>query len=168
MDMWKPMSDPELPLDGHSARRADPRRVVLVHGPVHRAAHAGGAERGSRAPRDDLRRLPQAASAVHLRGAGAGRLRAAKSGRISSSPRPDQALPALVGSLLPAGLRGLVVAGLMAALMSSLSSVFNSRPRSSRSTSTRSCARLRPSGNWSGRTGSDGRSLWGSACSGSR
>jgi len=39
---------------------------------------------------------------------------------------PDQALPALVGSLLPVGLRGLVVAGLLAALMSSLSSVFNS------------------------------------------
>ncbi len=40
--------------------------------------------------------------------------------------RPDQALPALVGTLLPVGLRGLVVAGLLAALMSSLSSVFNS------------------------------------------
>jgi solute:Na+ symporter, SSS family len=39
---------------------------------------------------------------------------------------PDQALPALVGTLLPAGARGLVVAGLLAALMSSLSSVFNS------------------------------------------
>lgn len=39
---------------------------------------------------------------------------------------PDQALPALIGTLLPVGLRGLVVAGLLAALMSSLSSVFNS------------------------------------------
>jgi len=39
---------------------------------------------------------------------------------------PDQALPALIGTLLPSGLRGLVVAGLLAALMSSLSSVFNS------------------------------------------
>jgi SSS family solute:Na+ symporter len=39
---------------------------------------------------------------------------------------PDQALPALIGTLLPAGIRGLVVAGLLAALMSSLSSVFNS------------------------------------------
>lgn len=39
---------------------------------------------------------------------------------------PDQALPALMGTLLPVGLRGLVVAGLLAALMSSLSSVFNS------------------------------------------
>lgn len=39
---------------------------------------------------------------------------------------PDQALPALIGTLLPTGLRGLVVAGLLAALMSSLSSVFNS------------------------------------------
>ena len=39
---------------------------------------------------------------------------------------PDQALPALIGTLLPAGVRGLVVAGLLAALMSSLSSVFNS------------------------------------------
>jgi SSS family solute:Na+ symporter len=39
---------------------------------------------------------------------------------------PDEALPALIGTLLPAGLRGLVVAGLLAALMSSLSSVFNS------------------------------------------
>lgn len=40
--------------------------------------------------------------------------------------QPDQALPALIGTLLPAGVRGLVVAGLLAALMSSLSSVFNS------------------------------------------
>jgi SSS family solute:Na+ symporter len=40
--------------------------------------------------------------------------------------RPDQALPALIGTLLPAGLKGIVVAGLLAALMSSLSSVFNS------------------------------------------
>lgn len=39
---------------------------------------------------------------------------------------PDQALPALIGTLLPIGIRGLVVAGLLAALMSSLSSVFNS------------------------------------------
>ncbi len=39
---------------------------------------------------------------------------------------PDQALPALIGTLLPAGIKGLVVAGLLAALMSSLSSVFNS------------------------------------------
>ena len=39
---------------------------------------------------------------------------------------PDQALPALVGTLLPVGARGIVVAGLLAALMSSLSSVFNS------------------------------------------
>jgi len=39
---------------------------------------------------------------------------------------PDQAFPALLGSLLPAGLRGLVAAGLLAALMSSLASVFNS------------------------------------------
>lgn len=39
---------------------------------------------------------------------------------------PDQALPALIGSLLPAGLKGIVVAGFLAALMSSLSSVFNS------------------------------------------
>lgn len=39
---------------------------------------------------------------------------------------PDQALPALIGTLLPTGIRGLVVAGLLAALMSSLSSVFNS------------------------------------------
>lgn len=39
---------------------------------------------------------------------------------------PDQALPALIGTLLPVGIRGLVVAGLLAALMSSLSSMFNS------------------------------------------
>jgi SSS family solute:Na+ symporter len=39
---------------------------------------------------------------------------------------PDQALPALIGTLLPPGIRGVVVAGLLAALMSSLSSVFNS------------------------------------------
>lgn len=39
---------------------------------------------------------------------------------------PDQALPAMIGSLLPVGMKGLVVAGLLAALMSSLSSIFNS------------------------------------------
>lgn len=49
----------------------------------------------------------------------------AQQGRLQLAS-PDQALPALVGSLLPVGLRGLVVAGLLAALMSSLSSVFNS------------------------------------------
>ena len=48
-----------------------------------------------------------------------------KSGQLELSA-PDQALPALVGTLLPVGLRGVVVAGLLAALMSSLSSVFNS------------------------------------------
>ena len=48
-----------------------------------------------------------------------------QSGRLQLS-EPDQALPALIGTLLPVGLRGLVVAGLLAALMSSLSSVFNS------------------------------------------
>jgi SSS family solute:Na+ symporter len=49
----------------------------------------------------------------------------AKRGQLALAS-PDQALPALVGTLLPVGLRGLVVAGLLAALMSSLSSVFNS------------------------------------------
>jgi SSS family solute:Na+ symporter len=49
----------------------------------------------------------------------------AQRGRLALES-PDQALPALVGTLLPAGLRGIVVAGLLAALMSSLSSVFNS------------------------------------------
>jgi len=48
-----------------------------------------------------------------------------KTGRLSYDD-PDQALPALIGSLLPAGLRGVVAAGFLAALMSSLSSVFNS------------------------------------------
>ena len=48
-----------------------------------------------------------------------------KSGQLQVS-NPDQALPALIGSLLPVGLRGLVIAGMLAALMSSLSSVFNS------------------------------------------
>jgi solute:Na+ symporter, SSS family len=49
----------------------------------------------------------------------------AQQGRLALSS-PDQALPALIGTLLPVGFRGLVVAGLLAALMSSLSSVFNS------------------------------------------
>jgi solute:Na+ symporter, SSS family len=49
----------------------------------------------------------------------------AQQGRLELAT-PDQALPALMGTLLPVGLRGLVVAGLLAALMSSLSSVFNS------------------------------------------
>ncbi|MBT8063207.1 MAG: sodium:solute symporter, partial [Gammaproteobacteria bacterium] len=49
----------------------------------------------------------------------------AQSGALTLD-KPDQALPALIGTLLPAGLRGLVAAGLLAALMSSLSSVFNS------------------------------------------
>jgi len=49
----------------------------------------------------------------------------AESGKLQLDT-PDQALPALMGTLLPVGIRGLVVGGLLAALMSSLSSVFNS------------------------------------------
>ena len=35
-------SIPTFPWTGHPVRRADPRRLVLVHGPVHRPAGAGG------------------------------------------------------------------------------------------------------------------------------
>ena len=58
---------PELPVDRHPARRADPRRLVLVHGPVHRPARAGGEKRRQRPARRDLRRLSQGAAALHLR-----------------------------------------------------------------------------------------------------
>ncbi len=65
----------ELPLDRHPLRRADPGRLVLVHRSVHRAAGAVGRERGPGATGDDLRRVPQAAAAVHLRPARGDRLR---------------------------------------------------------------------------------------------
>ncbi len=58
---------PGLPVDRHPLRRAHPRRVVLVHGSVHRAAHALGEGRGQRPARDDPRGLPEAAAALHLR-----------------------------------------------------------------------------------------------------
>ena len=75
-DLWQPSSHPDFPVDGHPVRRADPRRLVLVHGPVHRPAGAGGQGPGRGAPRRHLRRLRQAAAALHLRAARDHRLRA--------------------------------------------------------------------------------------------
>src|SRR2546426_5857081 len=42
---------PRLPLDRHRLRRADPRRVVLVHRSAHRAAGAGGPQRDRKSTR---------------------------------------------------------------------------------------------------------------------
>jgi len=36
--MFKPMSDPDFPVDRHRLRRADFGNLVLVHGSIHRAA----------------------------------------------------------------------------------------------------------------------------------
>src|SRR5437660_424363 len=58
---------PGLPLDRHHLRRADPRRLVLVHRPAHRAARSRRQEHQRGAPRDDLRRIPEDPPRVHLR-----------------------------------------------------------------------------------------------------
>ena len=123
-----------------SCSGADPRRLVLVHRPVHRPARAGGqgpveARRGAIFA-GFLKLLPL--FIFVLPGIIAHAL--AESGRLTLEA-PDQALPALIGALLPAGLRGLVVAGLLAALMSSLSSVFNSSSTLVTGTSTSAAAR---------------------------
>ncbi len=61
---------PELSVAGHAAVRADHRPLVLVHRSVHRAAHARRQRRARGAPGHDLRRVPQAAAALHLHRAG--------------------------------------------------------------------------------------------------
>ena len=72
---WAPVLEPtrmawyfndNYPVGGHAVLRADHRPVVLVHGPVHRPAHAHRAQRDRSAPRHDLRGVPEAAAGVHL------------------------------------------------------------------------------------------------------
>ena len=72
--VWKPLSDPKLPMDRCPARRADPRRLVLVHGPVHRPACLVGGEHGPGPPGNDFRQLPQDPPDLHLRHSRRGRL----------------------------------------------------------------------------------------------
>ncbi len=55
-----------FPWLGHADLRADHRPLVLVHRPVHRAARARRAERAGRAPRQHLRRVPEAVSRLPL------------------------------------------------------------------------------------------------------
>ncbi|HEX2185863.1 MAG TPA: sodium:solute symporter, partial [Chloroflexota bacterium] len=125
MDMWKPASDPSFPWTG-----------ILFGAPilgvwywctdqfivqrVLAARNLTEARRGT-VFAGFLKILPLFIFVIP----GVIAMVLARQGRLQLGA-PDQALPALVGSLLPAGLRGLVVAGLLAALMSSLSSVFNS------------------------------------------
>ena len=91
---------------------------------VQRVLSARNADRG--AARDAVRRLPEAAAAVHLRRPRTHRRRARAARAAHARPAPIRRCRRSSATLLPAGLRGLVVAGLLAALMSSLSSVFNS------------------------------------------
>ena len=67
---------PGLSVAGHAVLRADHRPLVLVHRPVHRAAHARRQGRARGPPRHDLRRLPQAAAGLHLHRPRHDRLRA--------------------------------------------------------------------------------------------
>lgn len=123
--LWKPMSDPDFPWTG-----------IVFGAPilgvwywctdqfivqrVLSAANIDNARRGTIFG-GFLKQLPLFIFVVP----GIIAYTLSQSGAITLD-EPDQALPALIGTLLPAGLRGLVVAGLLAALMSSLSSVFNS------------------------------------------
>src|SRR5437762_2133730 len=56
----------QLPVARHAVLRADHRPVVLDHGPVHRAARAGGAGRARGAAGIDLRRVLEAAPGIHF------------------------------------------------------------------------------------------------------
>ena len=98
----------------------------------------GAPERARGAPRQHLRRIPQAAAGVHLHHPGHDRGGACADGRRAvDSPlmvdadgnavpaAAQAAFPLMVQHVMPVGLRGLVVAGLLAALMSSLAGVFN-------------------------------------------
>jgi len=125
MDMWKPMSDPNFPWTGilfgapilgvwyWCTDQFIVQRVLSARD-VHNA-RLGTIFAGY------LKLLPVLLFVVP----GLIAYALAQQGKLELD-RPDQALPALVGTLLPAGARGIVVAGLLAALMSSLSSVFNS------------------------------------------
>jgi solute:Na+ symporter, SSS family len=127
----------ELPVAGDVVLRADHRALVLVHGSVHRATHAGCAQRTGGAPRDDLRGVLKAVAGVHLHHSGHDLLRAGHerqgagidphggAGRQALADQSQAAFPLMVAHVLPVGLRGIVVAGLLAALMSSLAGVFN-------------------------------------------
>jgi beta-glucosidase len=88
--LWKPADRPRLPVDRHPLRRADPRRLVLVHRPVHRAAHAGRAQPRTRRAAAPSSPVPQAAAAVHLRDPGRHRLRSWRSAASSSWARPTR------------------------------------------------------------------------------
>ena len=56
----------QFPVARHAVLRADHRAVVLVHRPIHRAARAGRSERDGRAPRQHLRRVPEAVPGLPL------------------------------------------------------------------------------------------------------
>ncbi len=113
---------------GRGARLADHRRLVLVHGPVHRSARADGAQppqaRRGAIWAGYLKLFPvfifliPGMIAVTLKHMGVD--------GFADMERPDEAFPRLAAHLLPVGLRGLVLAGMLAALMSSLASLFNS------------------------------------------
>lgn len=125
MSIWRPMSDPAFPWTGillgapilgvwyWCTDQFIVQRVLAAHGIEH--ARRGTIFAGY------LKILPLFIFVIP----GVIAYALSQSGQLQLD-EPDQALPALVGTLLPPGLRGVVVAGLLAALMSSLSSVFNS------------------------------------------
>jgi len=123
--LWKPMSDPDFPWTG-----------ILLGAPilgvwywctdqfiVQRVLSAANIDQARRGTifGGFLKLLPLFIFVIP----GVVAYSLAKQGALQLDT-PDQALPALIGTLLPVGLKGLVVAGMLAALMSSLSSVFNS------------------------------------------
>ena len=126
-NMWRPMTDPDFPWTGPVDRRHHRGHLVLVHRPVHRAAHAGSPEHNHRKARRDfgayLKLLPILIFLVPGIIALALTIQDPATYHVDSA---DRAFPMLVTTLLPTGLKGLVAGGLMAALMSSLASVFNS------------------------------------------
>src|SRR5216117_561741 len=78
----------QLPVARHAVLRADHRPVVLDHGPVHRAARAGGAGRARGAAGIDLRRVLEAPPRVHFHHPGHDRPRPGEDG-TGAGPRDD-------------------------------------------------------------------------------
>ena len=80
--MIKPSSDSGVPVDRHLLRRADPRRLVLVHRSDDRAARARRKERSARARRRALLRPLEDSAGVRPRAA-----RAHRQGALSRHQR---------------------------------------------------------------------------------
>ncbi len=129
----------QLSLARNDHLRARDRSLVLVHGSVHRAAHALTAPNETEARRGSIaaaffKLLPVFifiipgiicyALAISGKMPGFHNLLIGPDGKIIRD-NAQQAFPLMVAHVLPVGVRGIVVAGLLAALMSSLAGAFN-------------------------------------------